>query len=135
MQKTTKKERVISPDVAEPGAKLWSNCVRVGNIVYISGMTSRAADQVTIEGADEYEQAKIIFGKIRSLMEAAGGAMDDIVKMTIYLTEIKNNKQVWKAREEYFINDFPSCTLVEVSALATPAILVEINATAHIGCS
>ena len=135
MQKTTKKERVISPVVAEPSAKLWSNCVRVGNIVYISGMTSRAVDQITIEGADEYQQAKIIFGKIRSLMEAAGGTMDDIVKMTIYLTEIENNKQVWKAREEFFTNDFPSCTLVEVSALATPAILVEINATAHIGCS
>ena len=135
MPEIIKKERIISPHVAEPGEKLWSNCVRVGNIVYISGMTSRAADQITIGGANEYEQAKIIFGKIRSLMEAAGGAMDDIVKMTIYLTEIKNNKQVWKAREEYFTNEFPSCTLVEVSALATPAILVEINATAHIGCS
>ena len=135
MQKSGKKERIISPRVTEPGEKLWSNCVRAGNIVYISGLTSRADDRVTIDGADEYEQAKIIFEKFKYLLEAADGTIDDIVKMTIFVTQIKNNKKVWKAREEYFSNDFPSCTLVEVSALATPEILVEINAIAHIGCA
>ncbi len=135
MPESIKKERIISPQVAEPADKLWSNCMRVGELVYISGLTSRAADQITIEGDDEYEQAKIIFDKIRLLMEAAGGGMNDIVKMTIFVISIQNNKMVWKAREEFFTGDFPSCTLVEVSALATSKILVEINAVAHIGCA
>lgn len=135
MSESVKKERIISPLVTEPAKRLWSNCLRVGELVYISGLTSRAQDQVTIEGENEYEQSKIIFEKIKLLIEAAGGVMDDIVMMTIYVTAIQNNKKVWKAREEYFSGNFPSCTLVEVSALATPAILVEINAVAHLGCS
>lgn len=135
MSGSVKKERIISPLVTEPADRLWSNCLRVGEVVYISGLTSRAQDQVTIEGENEYEQSKIIFEKIKLLIEAAGGVMDDVVMMTIYVTAIQNKKKVWKAREEYFSGNFPSCTLVEVSALATPAILVEINAVAHLGCS
>ncbi len=134
-RQVTDKQRIVSAQVAEPAPKRWSNCLRVGDTVYISGMTSRGADQVTIEGADEYEQAGIIFKKIRNLAQAAGGVMDDIVMMTIYVTDISNNHKIWKAREEYFNGDFPTCTLVEVSALATPEIFVEINAIAHIGCS
>jgi enamine deaminase RidA (YjgF/YER057c/UK114 family) len=102
-------------------------------MLFISGMVSRAGDGRTIEGRDEYEQAKVIFGKIRSLVEAAGGAMADVVKMTIYVVNIKNNTEVWRARQEFFSADFPCSTLVEVRSLATPEILVEIEAIACIG--
>ena len=82
---------------------------------------------------DEYEQAKQIFGKIKGMVEAAGGTMADVVKVTIYVTDIKNNTKVWAARREFFTGNFPASTLVEVSALAAPEILVEIEAIAHIG--
>ncbi len=59
--------------------------------------------------------------------------MSDVVKITIFLTEIANNTKVWQARREFFAGDFPASTLVEVSALAAPEILVEIEAVAHIG--
>ena len=88
---------------------------------------------MTIQGNNEYEQAKIIFGKIRHLVEAAGGAMADVVKVTIYVVNIKQNTEVWRARQEFFIGDFPCSTLVEVRNLATPEILVEIEAIACIG--
>jgi 2-iminobutanoate/2-iminopropanoate deaminase len=130
-----KKVRIYTDQVAEPADKLWSNCLKVGDTLYVSGLTARAADGVSIDGNDEYEQAKIIFQKFRAYLQAAGGQMDDIVKMTIFVTQMSRNKEVWKAREEFFSGDFPSCALVEVSALATPEILVEINATAHLGCS
>lgn len=130
-----KKIRIYTTKVAEPADKLWSNCLQVGDVVYISGLTARASDGVTIDGAAEYDQAKIIFNKIRAYIEEAGGQMDDIVKMTIFVTRMSHNKEVWRARKEFFTGDFPSCALVEVSALATPAILVEINATAHLGCA
>ena len=126
-------ERISSPHVAEPPPGRWSNALRVGNMLFISGTVSRAADGVTIEGRNEYEQAKIIFSKIRHLVEAAGGAMSDVVKVTIYVVNIKQNTEVWRARQEFFSGDFPCSTLVEVRSLATPEILVEIEAIACLG--
>jgi 2-iminobutanoate/2-iminopropanoate deaminase len=123
--------RVISPAVAEPPPERWSNCLVVDGVAYVSGMTARAGTAVS--GNDEYEQAKVIFGKIKSLLEAAGGAMSDVVKITVFVTEIANNTKVWAARREFFTGDFPASTLVEVSALAAPEILVEIEAVAHLG--
>lgn len=130
-----KKQRFYSDAVREPAEGMWSNCMRVGDLVMISGMTARGQDGESILGADEYEQAKVVFQKIKDLVEAAGAVMDDIVKMTIYVTEIANNTGVWKARKEFFTGDFPACTLVEVSALAKPEILLEIEAIAVAGCS
>ena len=126
-------KRVTSPAAPEPPPERWSNCLLVDGIAYVSGMVARGDDVKALAGMDEYEQAKVIFGKIKSLVEAAGGAMSDVVKITIFLTRIANNTKVWEARREFFSGDFPASTLVEVSALAAPEILVEIEAVAHIG--
>ncbi|MGB3374888.1 MAG: RidA family protein [Microbacterium sp.] len=125
--------RIQSPLVREPAEGMWSNCLRIGDTIYVSGMTARADDGTSITGADEHEQSQVIFTKIRNLVEAAGAEMDDVVKMTIYVTNMSHNDQVWKARKEFFSGDFPACTLVEVSALAKPEILVEIEAIAIAG--
>lgn len=122
--------RVTSPNVPEPPPERWSNCLVCDGIAYVSGMTARAGDKVS--GNDEYEQSKAIFTKIKHMLEAAGGAMADVVKITVYVTSIKNNTKVWQARREFFTGNFPASTLVEVSALAAPEILVEIEAIAHI---
>jgi enamine deaminase RidA (YjgF/YER057c/UK114 family) len=129
-----KKQRFISPHVAEYPPGHWSNCLRVGDMVYVSGFTSRANDLKTIQGKDGYEQAKVIFTKIKHCLEAAGAKMEDVVKMVIYVTDMKENKGVWKARQEFFDGDFPTSTLVQVAALASPEILVEITVEAHAGC-
>ena len=125
--------RYTSQKVAEPAPELWSNCIVCDGIAYIAGLTSRNMDGVTIDGANEYEQTKIIFEKHRALIEAAGGKLADFTKLTIFVTRIDNNKQVWKARAEFFKGDFPACSLVEVSKLAGPDIYVEIEGIAHIG--
>ena len=127
--------RVTSPDVPEPPPERWSNCLVCDGIAYVSGMTAwaRDADPKTLAGVDEYEQSKIIFGKIKGMLEAAGGAMADVVKVTIYVTNIKNNTKVWKARAEFFKGDFPASTLVEVTALVDPRMKVEIEAVAYVG--
>jgi enamine deaminase RidA (YjgF/YER057c/UK114 family) len=65
----------------------------------------------------------------------AGGTMDNLVKMTIYLVDIKNNTEVWRARREFFTGDFPASSLVEVRSLAKPEVLVEIEAVAYLGRS
>jgi enamine deaminase RidA (YjgF/YER057c/UK114 family) len=126
-------EKIASLHVPEPPPGRWSNALRVGDMLFVSGTVSRGADGVTIQGNNEYEQAKNIFTRIRHLVEAAGGAMSDVVKMTIYMTNIKRNTEVWRARQEFFTGDFPCSTLVEVRSLAAPDILVEIEAIACVG--
>jgi 2-iminobutanoate/2-iminopropanoate deaminase len=124
--------RATSPDVPEPQPGTWSNCLLVNGVAYVAGMIARGKDGKILEG-DEYEQARMIFAKIKSLVEAAGGAMADVVKVTIFVTDIRQREKVWRARREVFAGNFPASTLVQVAALAEPAVKVEIEAVAHIG--
>jgi 2-iminobutanoate/2-iminopropanoate deaminase len=124
--------RITSPEVPEPQPGTWSNCLLVDGIAYVAGMIASDKDG-NILGGGEYEQAKAIFAKIRHLVEAAGGTMGDVVKVTIFVTDIKRREEVWRARREVFTGNFPTSTLVEVRALATPAVKVEVEAVAFIG--
>ncbi len=126
-------ERIHSDQVGEPPAETWSNCLRIGSQVFIAGMTARGAEFEAIDGAGAYQQAGIIFTKIKHLIEAAGGTMADIVKVNIFVTDIGQRQEVWRARREFFTGDFPVSTLVEVSALALPEMEVEIEAVAVLG--
>ena len=69
-------ERVHSDQVGEPPAETWSNCLRIGNQVFIAGMTARSSEFDSIDGAGVYAQARIIFTKIKYLIEAAGGTCE-----------------------------------------------------------
>lgn len=126
---------VISPNVDEPRAGTWSNCLVVNGIAYLSGFTARSSDFKSIEGDDEYSQAKAVFQKMRHMLEAAGGSMQDIVKLTIFVTDITKRERVWAARKEFFKDPFPACSLVQVAALAAPVVKVEIEGVAHLGAS
>jgi reactive intermediate/imine deaminase len=124
------------PDLAEAAPGLWSNAIRAGDTLYISGQVARPFEDGTgMVGKDEYEQSKQIFSRIERIVKAAGGTMDNLVKMTIFLVNIKNNTEVWRARREFFTGDFPASTLVEVRSLAKPDVLVEIEAVAWLGAS
>ena len=124
--------RVKSPVAPEPAPGTWSNCLVVNGVAYVAGLVARGEDGKAVQG-DEYEQAKAIFAKMRGLIEAAGGTMADVVKVVIFVTDIKNREKVWRARREVFTGDFPVSTLVQVAALASPDLKVEIEAVAHIG--
>ena len=128
------KKKITSPQVPDPPPQTWSNCLVVGSQVYIAGMVARGSEGA-VGGDSMYGQARTIFDKIRQLMEAAGGRMDDIVKVVIYVTDIKRREEVWKARREVFSGDFPVSTLVEVRALAAPDLLVEVEAVAVFGAA
>jgi len=126
--------RVVAPNVAEVEPGLWSNCIRAGDLLFISGQVARPFEGgKTLVGKTEYEQAKHIFARIQRICEAAAGSLDDIVKMTIFLVDIRKNTEVWRARREFFKGDFPASTLVEVRSLAGPETLVEIETVAYLG--
>jgi 2-iminobutanoate/2-iminopropanoate deaminase len=91
------------PDVAEVAPGLWSNAIRAGDTLYISGQVARPFEGGTgILGKNEYEQSRQIFSRIDRIVKAAGGTMDNLVKMTIYVVDIRNNTEVWRARREFF---------------------------------
>jgi enamine deaminase RidA (YjgF/YER057c/UK114 family) len=122
---------------AEGRERQWSldSCSTLYTLyLAIRTLITRDKDGNVVEG-DEYQQAQIVFAKIRSLVEAAGGIMADVVKVTIFVTDIKQRQKIWKARREVFTGDFPVSTLVQVAALAEPTVKVEIDAIAHIGAS
>ncbi|MFJ2992853.1 RidA family protein [Pandoraea sp. NPDC087047] len=125
-------QRITSAEVTEPAPGTWSNCLKTGDTVYVAGLTARDK-QLKPTGGEEYEQARLIFDRIRHLVTAAGGTMRDVVKINIYMTRIEHREEVWRARREFFDGAFPVATLVEVSSLAQPEILVEIEAVAALG--
>ena len=124
-------QRVISPEVAEPPPGLWSNCLRVEDQVFISGMVALNGSEVVGED-DPYAQAVFVFQNLQHLMESAGGNVSGIVSLTIYVTDMRHRPSVLEARRQFFKGDFPCSTLVEVSALIDPKLLVEINAVGFV---
>ena len=111
----------------EPKGNIYSNCLKVGNQLILSGMI--ASDT----SGDAYQQSIDCFQKIKSLIEAAGGRIEDVAKINIYLTDMENRPAFGKARSEFFSGRMPCSTLVAISALAAPEALVEIEATAFLG--
>src|SRR5437762_14318795 len=126
------KKKISSPQVPDPPPQTWSNCLVIGNQVFLAGMTARTGNEL-VGGDSMYGQSKAIFAKIKHLIEAAGGQMDDVVKVTIFVTDILRREEVWKARREVFTGDFPVSTLVEVRSLFPKEVLVEIEAVAILG--
>jgi len=126
------KERILTAEVDEVAPGLWSNAMRCGDLLFISGQVSREMHGQQIVGSTAYEQAQYIFTRIQHIAGAAGASMDQIVKMVIYVTDIRENAEVWKARREFFTGDFPTSTLVQVAALGKPEIKVEIETVAFL---
>jgi 2-iminobutanoate/2-iminopropanoate deaminase len=130
-----KMQRIRSPQVKEPAEQTWSNAKRYGDHFFVSGMTAHDLNGNVAGDGSMYDQARRTFEKIRHLVESAGATMDDIVQLTIHVTDIAQREEVWRARREFFTGDFPCSTLVEVSALATPQLKVEITAVGFVGAS
>ena len=126
-------ERIRSPEAPELGPNSLSNCKKFGDQVFISGLLSWDENQDIIGTADAYAQAKNIFGAMKALMVAAGGKMNDVAKITVFVTDMRHQPDVWRARAEFFTGDFPCSTLVCVSQLFKPDALVEIEAIGVIG--
>lgn len=126
--------KVAIPNIAEADPGLWSNCIRAGDLLFIAGQVAHPFEGgKNLVGSNEYEQTRHIFSRIQRICEAAGGSLADLVKMTIYMVDIKNNTEVWRARREFFSGDFPASTLVEVRSLAGAQTLVEIETVAYLG--
>ena len=122
-------KRIRSRDVAEPPPGTFSQCLVAGDTIFVSGQHAGTDDGVGGDGS-VFSQATIALGKIKALLEAAGAMMADVAKLTVYVTDISKRAEISEARRKFFTGDFPCSTLVEITALAQPGLLVEIEAIA-----
>jgi enamine deaminase RidA (YjgF/YER057c/UK114 family) len=101
-----------------------------GRLVFISGMTARRADG-TIAGVGDVEaQTRQVCENLKSAVDAAGGTLDDICRVDVYVRNIEHFDVIHKVRREYFNPPLPASTLVEVTKMVSPDYLIEINAIA-----
>ncbi|VCU71192.1 Putative reactive intermediate deaminase TdcF [Pigmentiphaga humi] len=123
--------RVTAPSVPERETATWSNCLVLGDEIAMSGMTANPESKADVP-LGTYEQTLIVLGKIRALVEAAGGGVQNIYKLVIYVTDIRDKDEVGRARKAFFQPPYPCSTLVEVRALVFPGLTVEIDAFARL---
>ena len=109
----------------------YSRAVRIGNLIEVSGTT--AANGVEIVGkGDPYQQTIYVLKKIESVLIEAGAEMKDVIRTRMYVTDISQWEEVGRAHSEFFRQIKPATSMVEVSKLIHPDLLVEIEATARL---
>ena len=108
----------------------YSRAVRVGNTIEISGTTAIGKNGEVIGENDAYRQTQFILEKISTALNKAGGSMNDVVRTRLFVTDASLADEIGRAHLESFADIRPACTLVEVSALIAPELMVEIEATA-----
>lgn len=114
-------------------ASVYNHYVRVDqpkSLIFVSGQVSRDSDGQQVGRGSMLEQTRQCIRNIEKSLKAAGAGLSDIVWTTVYTTDIREFKEIVAAREEFFKDNLPTSTMVEVVHLADPGLMVEIQVIA-----
>jgi reactive intermediate/imine deaminase len=125
------REELRVDGLAEPISH-YTDAVRAGDALYISGIVPVDAAGAVVGGDDVVAQSREVFAIMRRVLDAAGARPADVVKVTVYLLDIDDRARINPVRQEFFGDARPASTLVEISRLAVPGARVEIEAVAHL---
>ena len=110
----------------------YTDAVVAGDLLFVSGLVGVDGHGALVGGDDVAAQARQVFANMRAVLDEAGCRFEDVVKVTVYLTDVDDRPKINPVRQEVFGDTRPASTLVEVSRLAVPGAKVEIEAVALI---
>ena len=122
-------ERVLPKGLAAPAGP-WSPAVKAGNTLFIAGCISVDENNQVVGPGDIVAQTHQVMRNFQAVVEGAGMRMSDVVKITNYMTDPRLYAEMAKVRAEYLPQPFPASTMVQVSGLLYPGLLVEIEGIA-----
>lgn len=112
---------------------VYHHYIRVDNprsLIFLSGQLARDSAGQLVGAGDMAEQTRQCIRNMQTVLESAGGTLDDIVSIVVYTTDVRQFKEIVAARMEFFKDRLPTSTIVEVNHLADPGLLIEFQATA-----
>jgi 2-iminobutanoate/2-iminopropanoate deaminase len=124
--KATRKE--FSIPGLNPPISHYCDAVAFGNLLFISGIGPLDSNLKVIGGDDVAAQAEAVFSAMEKVLKAAGASFADVLKVTVYLTNVDDRTKINPVRQRYFGAARPASTLIEVSRLAIPGMKVEVEA-------
>src|SRR5262249_33853918 len=129
------KQEVVSPDLAVPNGHFAqaTTARAAGRIVFISGMTARGQDGAVTGVGDITAQTHQVCQNVKAAVEAAGGSLDDIARVAVYVRNMEDFEAIPAVRRQYFTGVAPASTMVEVSKFTNKDYLIEMNAIAIVG--
>jgi 2-iminobutanoate/2-iminopropanoate deaminase len=127
----SRREEIRVPGQPEPISH-YTDAVRAGDLLFVSGCVPVDGEGRLVGGDDVVAQARQVLANVGAVLAAAGASFADVVKVTVYLTDIADRAAINPVRQEVFGETRPASTLVEVSALAIPGAKLELDAVALI---